>query len=132
MPTAFERASEPMPEERELLGILLDLYAAESRLYREVLALSRRQEEAIRAGLSLHDVRGLLAAKRDRLDEVARLEAERADARAAWTAGRRRWSGAAAARLHAALREVGGVIEEVLVLEQTNDRLLLDATGVTA
>ncbi len=132
MAQAHERSREATPAERELLGALLDLYAAESRLYQEILALSRRQSEMIRAGRALPEVRALLAAKRDRLDEVARLEEERAGARAMWVAGRDRWSGEAAARLHAALREVGGLIEEILTLEETNDRLLLEAAGVPA
>jgi hypothetical protein len=132
MALAQARPAEPGPAERELLAALLDLYAAESRLYREVLALSRRQSEMIRAGRALPELRELLAAKRERLDAVASLEEERAGARALWEAGRERWSGAAAARLHAALREVGAVIEEILLLEETNDRLLMEAAEVSA
>jgi hypothetical protein len=126
------RHTEPSAAERELLGSLLDLYGAESRLYREVLELSRRQTELIRSGRPVAELRALLVAKRDCLDAVAGLEEERAGARALWVAGRERWSGASAARLHAALREVGGLIEEILVLEEANDRLLLESAGVTA
>jgi len=109
---------------------LLALYGAERRLYGEILALSRRQGELLRAGATLTEIRGLLQEKRDRLDEIARLEQEHAASRALWAANRHGWRGGAAAALHQALREVGALIEQILEVEERNDRLLLAETGV--
>lgn len=118
--------------ERELLQSLLELYAGEAGLYREVLVLARRQLAAIRTGTPLSQVRDLLAAKSERLDAIARLELEQAGARTLWETRRDRWSGPAVARVHDALREVGGLIEEILVVEEQCDRLLLADAGVRA
>ena len=112
-----------------MLRELLEMYAAESRLYREILELSRRQGELIGRGAGVSDLRSLLAEKRDRLDEIARLERRHADARSQWEAARSAGLGAAAAGLHVALREVGALIEQILELEERNDRLLLAETG---
>lgn len=119
-----ERPAAPAP----VLEELLHLYAGERRLYTDILALSRRQGELLRGGARIGELRALLATKRDRLDAIARLEREHAPARADWE--RQRSGNAGAARLHAALREVATMIEEILETEESNDRLLLAETGV--
>ncbi len=111
-----------------VLDDLLQLYTGQRRLYGEILALSRRQGELLRGGARLGELRALLAAKRDRLDAIARLEREHAPARAAWE--RERAGNPGAARLHAALREVAALIEEILEIEEHNDRVLLADAGV--
>ncbi|MHB8079057.1 MAG: flagellar export chaperone FlgN [Candidatus Krumholzibacteriia bacterium] len=119
-----EQAASPAPALEELL----QLYAGERRLYGEILTLSRRQGELLRGGARIGELRALLTAKRDRLDAIAGLEREHAPARAGWA--RQRAGNAGAARLHAALREVAALIEEILEIEESNDRLLLAETGV--
>jgi len=107
---------------------LLHLYADQRRLYGEILALSRRQGELLRSGARMGELRALLTTKRDRLDEIARLEREHAPARVTWE--RERTVNAGAPRLHSALREVAVLIEEILEIEESNDQLLLAETGV--
>ena len=105
---------------------LLKLYAREKELYVEVLQLSREQTAMIRRGESLAAVRRILAAKRDRLDEVARLERLLAAPRRSWQ-GRRRGEGwPSAADLQQVLQGLGGLIEEILMAEAENDRLFLE------
>ncbi len=122
-------AAEAAAGQERALRALLALYGAEHGLYREILALSRRQGELIRAGAPVAELHAVLEGKRDRLDEIARLERENADARDAWEQGRHVWRGGAVATLHEALREIGTLIEEILELEARNDRLLLAETG---
>lgn len=125
LPTwSAEPAADPAPALEEMLR----LYADQRRLYGEIAALSRRQGELLRGGARLGELRALLTAKRDRLDAIARLEREHAPARAAWE--RQRSGHAGAARLHAALREVAALIEEILEIEEANDQLLLADAGV--
>lgn len=121
------RAEEPASR-APALEDLLHLYAGQRRLYGEILALSRHQGELLRDGARLGELRALLTAKRDRLDAIARLEREHAPARATWE--RERSGNPGTARLHAALREVASLIEEILETEEHNDQLLLAETGV--
>ncbi len=115
--------------EGEILGRLLGLYAEERRIYDEVLVLSRRQAELIGRGAALADLQRVLRRKRDCLDGIARLERAEGEARRAWEEGRHRWGGEARARLHGALQEIGGLIEEILECEERSDRLLLARAG---
>jgi hypothetical protein len=126
------RDAEPTAPRASAVDELLGLYADERRLYGEILVLSRRQGDLLRTGAALPELRALLAAKRDRLDAIARLERAQAPARARWETERATGRGVASARLHAALREVATLIEEILVLEEHNDRLLLAESGVGA
>jgi hypothetical protein len=112
-------------QEGRLLTSLLGLYAAQRRLYGEVLELSRRQLALVRDGAPLGEIRGVLAAKRARLETIGRLDGERNHDREAWRLGRHRWSPDGRAQLHHALGEVGRVIEEILACEEENDRALL-------
>lgn len=105
---------------------LLKLYARERELYVEVLQLSREQTAMIRRGESLAAVRRILAAKRDRLDEVARLERLLAAPRRTWQGRRRGERLPAAADLQQVLQDLGGLIEEILMAEAENDRLFLE------
>ncbi len=111
------------------LSASLALYETEIRLYGEVLALSRQQGDLLRSGASLAEIRCLLESKRARLDEISRLEQENASSSASCEAQRHALRGATAAALHQALREVGNLIEQILELEEANDRLLFAKTG---
>ncbi len=115
---ALERES-PVP-------VLLQVYARERELYVEVLRLSREQTAMIRRGENLAAVRRVLTAKRDRLDEVARLERLLAAPRRSWRDRRRHGGLPAAADLQRLLQELGGLIEEILMVEAENDRLFLE------
>jgi len=115
-------------QEDQLLERLLQLYTEEGRIYREVLELSRRQGDVIRAGLSFQAMHQVLEHKQRYLDEIAQLESSEQPARNAWAADRDSWSSAARARLLTALQEVGSLIEEILLSEEANDRLLLEFT----
>lgn len=106
--------------------VLLQVYARERELYVEVLRLSREQTAMIRRGESLAAVRRVLTAKRDRLDEVARLERLLAAPRRSWQDRRRHGGLPAAADLQGLLQELGGLIEEILLVEAENDRLFLE------
>lgn len=112
-------------QERQLLARLLGLYAAQRRLYGEVLELSRRQLDLVRGGAPLAEIRGLLAAKKARLETIGRLDGGESASREAWRLGRHRWTADGRAQLHRALGEVGCVIEEILACEEENDRALL-------
>jgi len=117
-------------QETQLLERLLRLYAEERRIYSEVLSLSRRQGELVRHGEGIHKMHRILVAKQKHLDDIAHLEEADRTAREAWREHRERWSGTASARLHAAIQEVGSLIEEILLSEEENDRLLLEMTGL--
>jgi hypothetical protein len=106
--------------------VLLQVYARERELYVEVLRLSREQTAMIRRGESLAAVRRVLTAKRDRLDEVARLERLLAAPRRSWQERRRQGGLPATADLQRLLQELGGLIEEILQVEAENDRLFLE------
>ncbi len=113
-----------------LLDRLLRLYAEEVRIYCEVLNTSRRQGEIIRAGMSFQEMRQVLEEKQKYLDAIARLERSEQAARDAWGANRNGWSSTSRVRLHEALQEVGSLIEEILLSEESNDRLLLELTDM--
>ncbi len=117
------------PEERLLAG-LLALYGEEQRIYTQILELSRRQGALFQQDGSFAEVRRILEAKKKYLDDIARLEQRENRIRAEWEAGKEEWSGAARARLHHTLQEVSALIEEILMSEDENDRLLLRKTGV--
>jgi hypothetical protein len=121
-------SEETAAQEQRLLNNLLGLYGEESRLYNQVLALSRRQGDVFRNNGSFREVREIMEAKMDRLNEIARLEAAEKRTRSKWDAGKEHWSSAARARLHEALQAVGALIEEILLCEGENDRLLLHQT----
>jgi hypothetical protein len=111
--------------ERALLDRLLALYAEQQRLYGEVLALSRRQGELVRAGAPLERIRGILQAKMACLSAIDRLETTAETSKRQWRQGRRQWSAEGRASLHRALEAVGEVIEEILACEEETDRELL-------
>ena len=120
---------ERIAQEVQLHDRLLRLYAEESSIYHEVLKISRRQGEVIRAGLSFQEMRQVLEEKQRHLDAISRLERSEQTARNAWAANRDGWSSTSRARLHEALQEIGSLIEEILLSEEANDRLLLELTS---
>jgi len=121
-------SDEAAAQEQRLLNNLLGLYDEESRLYHQVLALSRQQGDIFRNSGSFQEVRKIMEAKMDRLDEIARLEAAEGQTRSLWEASKECWSSTARAQLHDALQAVGALIEEILLCEGENDRLLLQQT----
>ena len=118
-------SAEHAARERRLLDRLLGLYGEQRRLYGEVLELSRRQRDLVSAGESLDRVRGVLEAKKSRLDTIRRLELTEDPCKLEWRENRRQWSADGRASLHRALDAVGQMIEEILACEEENDRELL-------
>jgi hypothetical protein len=112
-----------------LLEGLIDLYGRERVLYQEVLQLSNDQADLVRAGESLRRVRQVLDAKRERLDEIARLERESATARSYWERHRYELGGSHPVRLQQSLHAVGELIEKILQVESENDKLFLEMAG---
>jgi len=108
-----------------LLEGLIDLYGRERVLYQEVLQLSMDQADLVRAGESLRHIRHVLDAKRDRLDEIARLERESAPARSYWERHRDGLGGSHPIRLQQSLHTVGELIEKILQVESENDKLFM-------
>ncbi len=129
MAQSTSMGADPLAREDSLLARLLGLCEAELREYRILLELSRRQQEVINRGGDFGAFRRLLEDKRERLDAIARLEEAEAPARTQWEDGRHQWSARARARLHWALQEVSGLIEEILLCEEENDRLLLEKSS---
>jgi hypothetical protein len=121
-------ASTP-PETRaggpDLLDGLIEIYGRERQLYREVLRLSEEQASLVRRGEGLAAIRRLLDAKRERLDEIARLESGSTAARAEWERMRHGLSGSQPVRLQQSLQAVGELIERILQVEAENDRLFM-------
>lgn len=117
-------------QERRILGRLLGLYEEQRGVYQQVLHLSRRQGDTVRAGGSLAEVRRILGEKKRCLDLVARLEMTERDAKRDWEKGRRLWSSAGKARLHGTLAEITDLIEEILACEEKNDMELIAMTQV--
>ena len=117
--------------ERALLQRLLKLYEEETRLYGQVLDLSRRQGDLIREGACLNDIRRLLEQKKTCLAIVGRLELTERSVKVEWERGHSAWTAGGRARLHEALKRVTDMIEEILSLEEQNDRYLIEqAQGV--
>ncbi len=112
-----------------LLEGLIDLFARERVLYEEVLQLSRDQADLIRDGESLRGIRRVLEAKRERLDEIARLERRGAEARACWERHRGDLRGSLPVRLQQSLVSMGELIEQILQVEAENDKLFLELAG---
>ncbi len=104
---------------------LLGMYAEQKRLYGRVLDLSAQQAELLRRGTTMDRVRDVLLAKRDCLRHVARVEGEARRTRREYEAEGPSWSGGARARLHRSLGDVADVIEEILLREEENDRIIL-------
>lgn len=116
--------------EESLLDRLLGLYEEERDIYAQVLQLSRAQGEAIGGGGSLAAVRRILEQKKGCLDLIGRLELTEHRTKVAWEKGRSGWSTAGRRKLHDAVQEVAGLIEEILVAEEKNDLILIDQTRV--
>ena len=116
--------------EESLLDRLLGLYEEERELYAQVLQLSRAQGEAIGGGGSLSAVRRILERKKGCLDLIGRLELTEHRTKVAWEKGRSGWSTAGRRKLHEAVQDVAGLIEEILVAEEKNDLILIDQTRV--
>lgn len=112
-----------------LLEGLIDLYGRERILYQEVLQLSRDQAALIRDGESLRGIRRILEAKRDRLDEITRLERDSEDARRYWEHHRGGLRGSQPVRLQQSLVAIGELIERILQVEAENDKLFLEMAG---
>ena len=129
---ALPRSSNPdiPPREAELLERLLGLYEEERQLYAQVLELSRQQGEQISQGASLAAVRRILEQKKSCLDLVGRLELTEHRTKVAWEKGRHGWTSAGRLRLHEAVQEVAGLIEQILVCEEKNDLTLIEQTRV--
>ncbi|MFN2370658.1 MAG: hypothetical protein ABR506_05810 [Candidatus Krumholzibacteriia bacterium] len=117
-------------DEGRLLERLLGLYAEEHEVYGRVLELSRQQGRIVRTGGHLAEVRRVLEQKKACLDLVARLELTERGSKAAWEQGRRSWSPAGQARLHAALCGVTALIEDILACEEENDLEMIARTQV--
>jgi NurA-like 5'-3' nuclease len=115
--------------EPQLVADLLALYAEEYRHYRQLLELSRHQGEIMQHGAGIQEVNEVLHQKRRCLDVISELEQADGGARVLWQQGRRDWSSANRARVHNALQEIGTLIEQILLLEEENDRILLSQTG---
>jgi len=109
----------------DLLEGLIDIYGRERVLYQEVLQLSREQAELVRRGEGLAGIRLILDAKRERLDEISRLESVSTAARDAWEQRRLGPGGTQPARLQQSLQAVGALIEKILQVEAENDRLFM-------
>ena len=122
-------SAEPGVNEDRLLDSLLALYRREAAIYRQIVDLSRRQGSLLRSGVTMTDLREVLEQKRQRLNAIAALEISEAQARACWERNRDRWSAGSKARLHRALGDVGSLIEEILVHEEENDRLIMEQAG---
>jgi hypothetical protein len=116
--------------EPQLVADLLALYAEEYRHYRQLLDLARHPGEIMRGGAGIQEVNDVLRKKRRCLDVIAELEQADGGARVLWKQGRRDWSSANRARVHNALQEIGTLIEQILLHEEENDRILLTQTGV--
>lgn len=114
-----------------MLGRLLGLYEEQRRVYEQVLDLSRRQGEIVRAGGSLADVRKVLQEKKRCLGLIGRLDATERTTKQTWERNRQQWSAAGKARLHATLADVTDIIEEILACEEKNDLELIARTQVT-
>jgi len=112
----------------DLLEGLIDIYSRERVLYQEVLQLSREQADLVRQGEGLPDIRRVLDAKRERLDEIARLERTSAPARGEWERRRQGLGGSQPVRLRQSLQVVGTLIEKILQVEAENDQLLMTMT----
>jgi hypothetical protein len=125
MAPLLSTSAEISARERRLLDRLLGLYAEQQRLYGEVLELSRRQQEMVRQGVPLGEIRSLLQEKKRRLETISRLAMTEDLSKEQWRQGRRAWSAGGRASLHRALESVGQIIEEILACEQENDRELL-------
>ena len=120
--TCAEARTAPGDQLERLLG----MYAEQKRLYGRVLELSTQQTDLLRRGTTMDRIRRVLEAKRDCLQHVAQVEGRARRARRDWEADRPRYSGGAQARLHRSLREVADVIEEILLREEENDRIIMD------
>ena len=112
-----------------LMEGLIELYGRERVLYQEVLQLSRDQAGLIRDGESLRGIRRVLEAKRDRLDEIARLERDSGEARRYWERHRGSLRGSQPVRLQQSLVALGELIEQILKVEAENDRMFLEMAG---
>ena len=115
----------PRPE-GELLQRLLGLYAEEKQIYAEVLDLSRRQGEIVRAGGSLVDVRRVLEKKKKCLEIINRLEMMEKRNKQEWERRRQEFSRGSRLQLQQALNQVSGLIEEILECEERNDLDLIE------
>jgi len=114
-----------MPAPDRLVDRLLGLYAEEAGLYRRVRDLSRHQLEAVRGGAELAEVRRLLAEKKACLDSVDRLEQTEKQSKEIWRAERDRCRPESRGRLHRALQEITGLIEEIIRCEEKCDTELV-------
>ena len=129
MAPRLSTAPDPLHEQR-VLGRLLGLYEEQRRVYEQVLDLSRRQGEIVRAGGSLGEVCRILEKKKRCLGLIGRLEMTERGSKTAWESNRQKWSAAGKARLHATLAEVTDIIEEILACEEKNDLELMARTQV--
>ena len=73
-------------------------------------------------------MRRLLDQKKNCLEIVGRMELTERDAKRAWERERRTWTAAGRAQLHAALKAVADLIEEILTCEEKNDMYLIEQT----
>jgi len=125
MVSLLTSSAERAATERQLLDRLLGMYGEQRRLYEQVLELSRTQQQLVRDGAPLGEVRAVLDQKKRRLETVRRLELTEHDSKDSWRAGRPGWSAAGRAQLHRTLVDLGQMIEDILACEEENDRELL-------
>ena len=100
---------------------LAALYGEQGEIYEQILGLSRRQGQMVQAGRDLTEIRQLLQKKNACLELIKRLELTERTARQQWERGKHQWSGQSQQTMNAALRRVGGLIEEILLIEEKND-----------
>jgi len=113
----------------DFLDGLIEIYGRERVLYQEVLQLSHEQAAQVERGEGLAGIRRLLDAKRERLDEISRLEHNSQAARGEWERVRHNLAGSQPIRLQQSLQAVGELIEKILQVEAENDRLFMSLAG---
>lgn len=107
--------------EQEIVRRLSTMYREQFEIYGQVLELSRQQGQMVRSGSPLNEIRALLQKKNVCLDLIKRLEMTERQARQLWERRKIHFSVPAQETLNKALRDVGGLIEEILILEEQSD-----------
>ncbi len=115
-------APETLLSEQDMIRRLTALYQEQGEIYQQILELSRLQGEMVRGGRSLGEIRQVLQKKNVCLEIVKRLELTERQARRQWEEGKRRWSAGSQQVMNRALQNVGGLIEEILLVEEKNDQ----------
>ena len=107
--------------EQDMVRRLSALYSEQGEIYEQILRLSHRQGELVQAGRDLSEIRLVLQKKNACLELIKRLELTERKARRQWEQGKQNWSASAQQAMNSALHRVGGLIEEILLVEEKND-----------